>query len=274
MWMAWQELTSKKPWAPELSLSVKNRVKSFGYKLLATFLLSATLACSGQNIHFDVPDNTSQIILVTSDNWDTSHATLSRLERTTDSWRQVGPDITVQLGRNGLGWGKGIHPKAKTGVEKKEGDGKAPSGIFLLGSAFGYAEQAPVNVSFDYRQADERDYYVDAVDSSDYNQWRRIPEEQENRPKSLWSSFERMRREDLMYEFGLVVEHNKTPIQPGSGSAIFLHVWLNPETATSGCTAMDKEDLLSLLRWLKTDSKPVLVQMPTSALGAFSNYSN
>ena len=48
-------------------------------------------------------------------------------------------------------------------------------------------------------------------------------------------------------------------------SAIFLHVWKEPGAPTCGCTAMAREDLLELLRWL--DLAPGLYSLLALALG-------
>ncbi len=54
-------------------------------------------------------------------------------------------------------------------VEKKEGDGKTPSGIYPLGPAFGYASSMDTGLA--YRQATDNDFWVDDVRSLQYNQW-------------------------------------------------------------------------------------------------------
>lgn len=214
----------------------------------------------------DLPAATTQVLLVTAVDWDVSTASLQRMEKTGGQWHAVGGNIPVRIGRNGLGWGRGLHVDGE-GVQKREGDGKAPAGIFPLGTVFGYARQAPAGVQMLYRQAGDRDYFVDASDSPDYNHWRSIPLSQANEPKQLWNSFERMRRDDHQYEYGMIVGHNMLGTVAGRGSAIFLHVWLDPEAATSGCTAMSKENLLEVLVWLKPEANPVLVQVPASELG-------
>ncbi|MBU0655351.1 MAG: L,D-transpeptidase family protein [Gammaproteobacteria bacterium] len=234
--------------------------------ILLTLLLTACSPKPEQALDtLNLPAATSQLLLVTTADWNTSAATLQRMEKSANHWQPVGDSIPVRVGRNGLGWGLGLHQDG-AGVQKQEGDGKAPAGIFPLGTAFGYAEQAPAGVQMLYRQAGERDYFVDASDSPDYNHWRSIPLTEPNEPKQHWKSFERMRRDDHQYEYGMIVGHNMAGTEPGRGSAIFLHVWLDPATATSGCTAMDKENLLEVLSWLKPSANPVLVQVPADEL--------
>ena len=206
-------------------------------------------------------------MLVTSSEWAASEARLQRWQADgAGAWKEVGAAIPVTLGSAGLGWGLGLHREA-TGPRKREGDRRSPAGVFTLGDAFGYAASAPAGVRVRYRGADRRDYFVDDVASADYNQWRRIPAPAPNEPGERWGSFERMRREDAAYELGLVVQHNAACV-PGAGSAIFVHVWGAPHAPTLGCTAMSKEDLLTLLRWLNPAAAPVLVQAPRAALPA------
>ncbi|WGZ93452.1 MAG: hypothetical protein QJT81_16835 [Candidatus Thiothrix putei] len=102
-----------------------------------------------------------------------------------------------------------------------------------------------------YRVIGERDYFIDDVNSPDYNRWRTLAPTLSNEPKQHWRSFERMRRDDHQYEYGMMIGHNLFPTLVGRGSAIFLHVWLSPETPTAGCTAMATHDLLDVLSWLQ-----------------------
>jgi L,D-peptidoglycan transpeptidase YkuD (ErfK/YbiS/YcfS/YnhG family) len=56
-----------------------------------------------------------------------------------------------------------------------------------------------------------------------------------------------------------VIEYNTDPIVPGKGSAIFMHIWRGPDSPTSGCIAMAKENFLPLLKWLNWDHNPVII---------------
>lgn len=226
-------------------------------------------ACSpqpGQQLaKLGLPAETRQVLLVTTADWQATEGNLQRFALHDGQWQAIGSPIPVKVGRNGMAWGLGLH-QAQAGEEKREGDGKAPAGIFRLGVAFGYTPEAPAGVAMPYRQATEYDYWVDAPASPDYNQWRTLTPPLPNDPKQHWTSFERMRRDDHQYELGLVVEHNTQPVVAGRGSAIFMHIWLDPHTPTSGCTAMQREDLLTVLQWLQPQAKPVLVQLPQPVL--------
>ena len=79
--------------------------------------------------------------------------------------------IPAVVGRNGLAWGRGIHLEPPAGgPQKREGDGKAPAGIFRLGIAFGYGpgDSAPW-IRLPYQQMTERIKCVDDVASPFYN---------------------------------------------------------------------------------------------------------
>lgn len=213
-----------------------------------------------------IPADSRQALLVTSKLWDSSAGELIRMEKLpSGKWKPVGEPIPVMIGRNGMAWGRGLHKNPNGILAKKEGDGKAPAGVFTLGTAFGYASLAPPNCQLPWRQATQQDFFVDDKNSPDYNKWVRLAggvSEAEKR----WASFEKMRLENHLYELGIVVNHNMNPVVPGAGSAIFLHIWRTPETPTAGCTAMARENLLLLLNWLKADTKPVLIQAPEGAL--------
>jgi len=215
-----------------------------------------------------LPTSTTQAVVVSNQSWQHTQARLQRYQRskqTPQAWQKVGEIIPVQLGRSGLAWGAGLHQSPTQAVFKKEGDGKAPAGIFAFGTAFGYGNR-PAGISLPYRKVDAYDYYIDDVTSADYNQWQRLVSQDKNAAKQRWQSFERMRRDDHVYELGLEILHNKSPIIAGQGSAIFMHIWQDANTPTAGCTAMEKTEFLTILRWLNPKKQPLLVQMPMQGM--------
>ena len=141
---------------------------------------------------------------------------------------------------------------------KIEGDNKVPAGVFRVGPAFGYApaNRAPW-VRLPYRQLTKETEGIDDPRSRYYN--RLV--ERSKVARIDWRSSEKMLRPDNLYKWGLVVAHNPE-VRPGAGSCIFLHVWKDANTATTGCTAMPERDLVNLLRWLDPAARPILVQMP------------
>ncbi len=196
-----------------------------------------------------------QLLLVLADGFHASEATLQRYSSHNGIFTPIGTPIAVNLGRNGLGWGDGNIQLDVNASEphKREGDGKAPAGIFALGATFGYAKEA--NITMPYMYASDNLICVDDAADARYNQILHVSLQQQPR------SFEWMHRNDDLYEWGIVVRHNPHNL-PRHGSCIFLHVQKAPHSPTSGCTSMAKDDLATLLTWLDASKEPLLVQLP------------
>ena len=77
-----------------------------------------------------------------------------------------------------------------------------------------------------------------------------------------WKSSEKMFTVRPQYDLGVFVAYNSYPAIPGNGSCIFLHIWKDANTGTAGCTAMARENLEKVVRWLDPTKNPYLVQMP------------
>jgi D-alanyl-D-alanine dipeptidase len=209
---------------------------------LATLLLAA------------VPGGSRQLVLVTTAGWDAPEGQLTRWERAEGkSWKQVGPPVAVVVGAAGLGWGRGLHAGDLEGPTKREGDRRAPAGVFTLGPAWGYAEQPEEGVRWPYNTSTAKMVCVDDARDASYN---RIVEG----PRT-WMSAERMRQSGEAYRWLVVVEHNFPPML-GAGSCTFLHAFGRKRGPTRGCTAMDQTELRGIIKWLRPEARPVLVQAP------------
>lgn len=237
--------------------------------ILTTCLLAAAVFVANAQLPVEInnlPPQHQQLVLVTAVAWNSQTGLLQLYHRTGNTWTPTGKQVEVVLGKNGLGWGRGLHAANLPGPEKVEGDGKTPAGIFKFGEAFGYSTTSPAEFKIPYRQSTERDYWVDAATSSAYNSWVTIAEDKENNPKKYWSSFERMKRADHLYELGIVIKHNMGPVLADKGSAIFMHIWRRAGSPTIGCTAMSKQDLTAVLAWLDPEKKPLFIQAPTEEI--------
>ena len=172
--------------------------------------------------------------------WNAVEGQLQRYERATprETWSQVGEPTSIVVGKNGLGWGIGViatdDPEVRSASDpvKKEGDGKAPAGVFALGTAFGYASQPPRGLKMPYLSLTASIECVDDAGSKYYN---RVVDHSAVVPD--WNSSEHMRSTGELYRWGVVVGHNGiasevngNPSTPGGGSCIFLHIWRSPGT--------------------------------------------
>jgi len=98
---------------------------------------------------------------------------------------------------------------------------------------------------------------VDDVASAHYN----TVVDKSRVPAVDWNSAEHM-RDVGQYQIGVIVSYNASPPVKGRGSCIFLHIWRGPQSPTVGCTALDVNALVEIMRWLAPLRTPVLVQLP------------
>lgn len=218
--------------------------------LAVSALFSMSLAAAEPSL-----DASRQCILVLAPDWSSTSGALRLLERSSagQPWRVARGPVPVLLGRHGLAPGAAL-PQAPAGLRKHEGDGRAPAGVFALGTAFGFTPHPtrlpfllvkPGTVAVD--DARSR-YYTQIVETSAVA-----------RPD--WRSAEKMHAIP-QYRLGIVVEYNTTHRVPEAGSCIFIHCYPSPKKATSGCTALPESEMESLLRWLDPAAQPRLVQLP------------
>lgn len=206
--------------------------------------------------------DTRQVVVVITPGWDAPNGQLQRFSRDGLQWVAVGEPVAVSVGRTGSAWGRGLHPTQADGLQKREGDGRAPAGVFEIGEAFGYVAQTRTGLA--YQALDADDWCIDVEGSPHYN---RIVDSKEVGVAATVGSTEPMRRDlhldgDQRYREGFVIEHNPERVS-GGGSCIFAHLWKAPGAPTAGCTAMAADDLSALLAWLNAKHKPLFVLLPT-----------
>jgi D-alanyl-D-alanine dipeptidase len=206
----------------------------------------------------------TQMVVVTTSGWNAVDGRMQRFERASahKKWKPVGDSYAVVVGKSGLAWGAGIIPVAPADPAdpvKKEGDGRAPAGVFRLSTAFGYAPQEQSGWKMPYVSLTQS---VECVDDSNSKFYNRVVDH--GTVSADWNSSEHMLRPDELYRWGIVVDHNSGPARPGGGSCIFLHIWRGAGIGTVGCTAMPRERVEALLSWLDPAHEPLLVQMPAS----------
>lgn len=237
-----------------------------GFRLALAALLLPLAACASIAAPRTNPwDNAGQLIVVTTTDWNATTGTLRAFEREDAGWRETTPALTVNVGRSGGGWGLGLHDARDqdVGPLKREGDGRAPAGVFAIGSAFGYPPTLATGLGYQAMQAN--DWCIDVPDSPLYN---RIVDRSLAKAPGLDRSSEPMRRDlqpkpDDLYKLGFVIEHNAQAV-PQGGSCIFAHVQRAPGAPTAGCTSMPEDALRGLLGWLRSDAHPVFVLLPES----------
>jgi L,D-peptidoglycan transpeptidase YkuD (ErfK/YbiS/YcfS/YnhG family) len=180
------------------------------------------------------PPTGDQLIVVSAPAYGDTYAKLTAYDVTVQRRRVVFGRWTARIGYNGF---------AAPG-QKREGDGRTPSGTY--GFQFMFGVYRDPGLHYAYRRAHPYDVWDDDPSSPKYNKWV------DDRTQNPGMSPEPM---DQMpaYDDGAVIAYN-TARTPGLGSAIFIHVDMGGPTA--GCVSLPMGELLDVLRWLDPARSP------------------
>lgn len=155
-------------------------------------------------------------------------------------WRQAAGPWTAWLGGNG------------TSPAKVEGDRRTPSGIFgFLPTMYGLRPSP--GVRYGYHRIVCGDWWVEDPASPYYNRFRHV--RCGSRPPFRTTS-EDMSRSLTAYQYLAVIAYNTSPVVPGRGSGIFLHVTTGRPTL--GCVSVPRPRLVATLRWLRPAASPLI----------------
>ena len=201
-----------------------------------------------------------QAVVVTTRDWKAVQGTARLFERKNErsSWKSISDEFPLVVGRSGLGMDSEMkwtgYSDDLTKPIKKEGDGRAPAGLFPLTSTFG---SQGVGTKLPFTKLEE---FTECVDDTNSRWYNKIV----NRMQVGifdWKSSEKMLAVGPQYDLGVFVAYNSYPAIRGNGSCIFLHIWKDAETGTAGCTAMARENLEKIVKWLDPAKNPYLIQM-------------
>jgi D-alanyl-D-alanine dipeptidase len=216
-----------------------------------------------------------QLILVTTPNWTSYKAKINIYEKDGINWKKVKGDIKAVIGKNGMGWGKGIYnpEDAINNTFRKEGDKRTPAGIFTISTVFGLNKvleaKKELNIKYPYIELTENTRCIGESKSKFYNEiveQDKISKDWENDKNNELMRYEAIRDEQA-YKWGLFIDHNSNinnimKKDNTSGSCIFMHLWKNEETPTAGCTAIEESEIKNIISWLDYSKKPIIVQLP------------
>jgi L,D-peptidoglycan transpeptidase YkuD (ErfK/YbiS/YcfS/YnhG family) len=184
-----------------------------------------------------------QLIVVRAQAYGSTYATLTAYRVSAGVRRVVLGPWSARIGYAGF---------APPG-QKREGDGRTPSGSFGFQFMFGIRRDPRVHYS--YRRVHSYDFWVDDPASPLYNEWVDVrTQDPGNAPEAMFQA--------PAYDYGAVIAYN-TARTPGLGSAIFLHGDVGGPTA--GCVSLPQRELLDVLRWLDPAHAP-LIEMGVGAV--------
>ena len=136
----------------------------------------------------------------------------------------------------------------KNGItkNKKEGDKKTPAGIFSLGKIF-YRKDKIENLKTKRKKViiKKNMAWCDDPENKFYNKLIFTNDEGK----------EKLFRKDNLYDIIIVINYNIRPVKKNKGSAIFIHLARKNYSGTMGCIALNKKDLIEILKSLKNNEK-------------------
>ena len=137
----------------------------------------------------------------------------------------------------------------KGGIKKKikEGDNITPKGIFSITRIFYRQDKIKKIITKVKKIKIKKNMgWCDDSQSPFYNKQVKLP----NR-----FSYEKLYREDNLYDIILILNYNTKPVIKNKGSAIFVHVGNKFYKKTRGCVALKKDHLIKLISQIKKNTK-------------------
>ena len=133
---------------------------------------------------------------------------------------------------------------------KEEGDLSTPVGTFNFNKVYYRADRlGHMKFIIDSSIISKNDGWCDDQKSDLYNQYIQFP---------FQSSAEHLYRDDHIYDIICILNYNTSPIIPGRGSAIFLHIARPDFLATEGCIAVERDVLIEIATNLTAKSTIVI----------------
>ncbi len=177
----------------------------------------------------------TRLLLVTTPTFNDFKGTVTRYQRSSPdgTWERVGNRKPIVVGRKGLAWGwTAAHYAKPNEPRKREGDKRAPAGVFAIGQPFGTFDK---QLKGFVRLRRGEHFCVDDARSPHYG--RIVPRRQAGQR----TSGEEMAKISL-YRQGLFINYPPNA-KKRAGSCIFVHVWRRPNSPTVGCVATSEANV-------------------------------
>ena len=130
--------------------------------------------------------------------------------------------------------------KRGIGTKKKEGDQITPRGSYKIkGILYRRDKIKNLRTKLIKKAINKKMGWCDDPKSKKYNQLIKLPSK---------FNFEKLYRNDELYDIIIILNFNTNPIKKNKGSAIFIHVAKNNYSPTKGCIAIKINDIKKLVR--------------------------
>jgi L,D-peptidoglycan transpeptidase YkuD (ErfK/YbiS/YcfS/YnhG family) len=182
-----------------------------------------------------------QLVTVVAATGRSTRGSLRLWRKSGDCWLATGGPWTAWLGARGVS------------ENRHEGDRTTPAGAYGFQRTM-YGVGPNPGVRYAYRRIVCGDWWVEDPKSPSYNRFRHV--RCGSKPPFRVTS-EDMSRSPTAYRHLAVIDFNTHPVVPGRGSGIFLH--RSTGRPTLGCISLPLAQLVTVLRWLRPEAKPLIV---------------
>lgn len=201
-----------------------------------------------------LPPQTTQVIIVYSDGYNTTYATLETFSKVDDHWRTVSAPLPARIGSKGFS------------DNHEEGVPTTPTGVYAIGDTM-YGIGSDPGVRYPYHKLVSGDWWNENSDSPYYNTFQHSSTALPSPSEALWL-------ETPDYTHFAVITYNMPPNVPEpipyAGSGIFLHEFGTVGgNATAGCVSLAHDHLVGVLRWLDPAASPRIVLSPAESLSRY-----
>ena len=134
---------------------------------------------------------------------------------------------------------KGINYK------KKEGDLVTPRGQFKIKYILYRKDKVKISTKLKKKAIKKNMGWCDDPKSNHYNKLVKLP---------FIYRHEKLYKKENIYDIILVLNFNMNPVKKNKGSAIFIHVAKKSFQPTQGCIALNKFELIKLVKSIKINT--------------------
>jgi L,D-peptidoglycan transpeptidase YkuD (ErfK/YbiS/YcfS/YnhG family) len=137
--------------------------------------------------------------------------------------------------------------KGGVGKKRAEGDNITPKGNYKIIDIYYRKDRIKkITSKIKLLKINKNMGWCDDPTSKKYNQLILLP--------TKWGH-EKLYRKDNIYDLVIVLNYNMNPVIKNKGSAIFIHITKKNYTATRGCIALKKKNLLKLIKIIDKNEK-------------------
>ena len=141
--------------------------------------------------------------------------------------------------------------KRGIGKKTKEGDYITPVGSFKIKLILYRKDKIKkLHTSLKKKAIKENMGWCNDPASNKYNELVVLPNK---------FSHEKLYRKDNLYDIIMVLNYNMNPVKKNKGSAIFVHVAKRKFKSTEGCIAIQKSELLKIVKNVRLNTKIKIV---------------